>query len=66
MDIPQIEDEVLHLSSNERAVLLQKLVLSFGTPPAKELRADWLAEAALSRLLKSVGEAADARQKGAK
>ena len=45
MDLQNIESEVLHLSREERAKLMQKLVLSFDPPDTEELRADWLSEA---------------------
>lgn len=45
MDLQKIENEALHLPKDERASLIQKLVLSFDTPTAQELREDWLLEA---------------------
>lgn len=45
MDVRQIEDEALHLPKEERAALIQKLVLSLDTPTPEELRQTWLAEA---------------------
>jgi putative addiction module component (TIGR02574 family) len=45
MDLQNIESEALHLTREERAKLMQKLVLSFDTPDPEELRADWLSEA---------------------
>ncbi|TBV04047.1 addiction module protein [Phytopseudomonas dryadis] len=47
MNLQKIEAEALHLSKGERTILLQKLLLSLDSPPAEELRKDWLAEAAL-------------------
>lgn len=44
-DLQKIEDEVLQLPKEERAHLIQRLVLSLDTPSVEELRADWLAEA---------------------
>lgn len=46
MNLQKIEEEALHLSKEERAELIQKLLLSIDTPSANELREDWLAEAA--------------------
>ncbi|WP_416138236.1 addiction module protein [Halomonas sp. HK25] len=45
MDLQQLEDEALHLPKEERARLIQRLVLSLDSPSADELRADWLVEA---------------------
>jgi len=45
MNLQKIEAEALHLSREERTVLLQKLLLSLDSP--EELRIDWLAESAL-------------------
>ena len=45
MDLQKIENEVLHLPKSDRALLIQKLVLSFDTPTPQELREDWLLEA---------------------
>lgn len=45
MNLQKIENEALHLPKSERATLIQKLVLSFDTPTAEELREDWLLEA---------------------
>lgn len=45
MDLQTIEDEALHLSKEERARLIQRLVLSLESPSEKELRSDWLLEA---------------------
>ena len=45
MKLQKIEDEILHLPKEERAALIQKLVLSFDTPSPIELREDWLSEA---------------------
>lgn len=45
MNFQKIEDEALHLSKEERAQLIQRLILSLDTPSAEELRADWLLEA---------------------
>ncbi len=46
MNLQKIEDEALHLPKDERAKLLQKLVLSFDFPDPAELKEEWLAEAA--------------------
>ncbi len=45
MNLKQIEDEVLHLSEEERADLAQKLLLSLDTLSENEIREDWLVEA---------------------
>lgn len=45
MAFQKIEDEALHLPREQRAELIQKLVLSLDTPTMEELREDWLAEA---------------------
>ncbi|CDM41219.1 addiction module protein [Ectopseudomonas oleovorans] len=47
MNLQKIEAEVLHLSRQERAVLIQKLVLSLDNPSPEELREDWLSESQL-------------------
>ncbi len=45
MNLKQIEDEVLHLSEEERAELAQKLLLSLDAPTVDEIEEDWLIEA---------------------
>ncbi len=45
MDLQTLEAEALHLPKEERARLIQRLVLSLDAPSAQELRADWLNEA---------------------
>ena len=45
MDLQRIEDEALHLPKEERAQLVQRLVLSLESPSREELRSDWLFEA---------------------
>ncbi|MDO8908415.1 MAG: addiction module protein [Pseudohongiella sp.] len=45
MNLEKIEDEALHLPKDERAKLVQRLVLSLESPSDEELRADWLIEA---------------------
>lgn len=45
MNLKQIEDEALHLPKEERAHLIQRLVLSLDSPSEEELRTDWLFEA---------------------
>lgn len=45
MDLQRIEDEALHLPKEERAQLIQRLVLSLESPSDEELRSDWLLEA---------------------
>ena len=45
MNLRKIEDEALHLPKEERARLVQRLVLSLESPSEEELRSDWLLEA---------------------
>lgn len=45
MELQKIEDAALHLPEDQRAHLIQRLVLSLDAPSADELRADWSAEA---------------------
>jgi putative addiction module component (TIGR02574 family) len=45
MNLQKIETEDLHLSKEDRAQLIQKLVLSLDSPTPEVLRPDWLAEA---------------------
>lgn len=45
MNLQKIEDEALHLPKEERAQLVQRLVLSLESPSEDELRTDWLLEA---------------------
>jgi len=45
MNLKQIEDEVLHLTEEERAELAQKLLLSLDVPTEEEIEQDWLVEA---------------------
>lgn len=45
MNLKQIEDEVLHLSEEERAELAQKLLLILDAPTVEEIEQDWLVEA---------------------
>lgn len=45
MDLQKIEDEALHLPKEERAQLIQRLVLSLESSSDEELRSDWLLEA---------------------
>lgn len=45
MNLQRIEDEALHLPKEERAQLIQRLVLSLDAPSEEELRSDWLLEA---------------------
>ena len=45
MNIQKIENEALHLPREERAQLIQRLVLSLESPSEEELRSDWLLEA---------------------
>ena len=42
MNLKEIEEEVLHLSENERAELAQKLLISLDSPSEDEISADWL------------------------
>lgn len=45
MKLKQIEDDILHLSEEERAELAQKLLLSIDSPSESEIAEDWLVEA---------------------
>ena len=45
MNLQRVEDEALHLTKEERAHLVQRLVLSLEFPSKEELRSDWLHEA---------------------
>lgn len=45
MDRRQIEEEALHLSKEDRAQLIQRLVSSLDSPTPEELKAEWLEEA---------------------
>jgi putative addiction module component (TIGR02574 family) len=45
MNLQRIEDEALHLPKEERALLIQRLVLSLESPSEEELKSDWLLEA---------------------
>lgn len=45
MNLQKIEEEALHLSKEERAQLIQRLVLSLDFPSDQELSSDWLLEA---------------------
>ncbi len=45
MNLQRIEKEALHLPKEERAQLIQRLVLSLESPSEEELRSDWLIEA---------------------
>jgi|TARA_R110000796_G_scaffold224943_1_gene341262 putative addiction module component (TIGR02574 family) len=45
MSLQKIENEALHLPKEERAKLIQRLVLSLDSPSEDELRSDWLLEA---------------------
>lgn len=45
MNLQRIENEALHLPKEERAQLIQRLVLSLESPSEEELRSDWLFEA---------------------
>ena len=45
MSLQKIQDEALHLPKEERAQLVQRLVLSLESPSKEELRSDWLLEA---------------------
>jgi putative addiction module component (TIGR02574 family) len=45
MNLKQIEDEVLHLSLEERAGLAQKLLLSLEVASEEEIENDWMSEA---------------------
>lgn len=45
MNLQRIEQEALHLPKEDRAQLVQRLVLSLDSPSEDELRSDWLLEA---------------------
>ncbi|MGP3790900.1 addiction module protein [Pseudomonas sp. B392_1p] len=45
MNLQKTEEEALHLSKEERAQLIQRLVLSLDSPSDQELSSDWLLEA---------------------
>lgn len=45
MNLEQIENEVLHLSEEERAHLAQKLILSLEALNDEDLGSEWLVEA---------------------
>lgn len=45
MNLKKIEDEALHLPREQRAQLIQRLVLSLESPSEEELMSDWLLEA---------------------
>ena len=45
MNLREIQDEALHLPENERAELVQKLLLSLDTPSDDEMAENWLVEA---------------------
>ena len=45
MNLQRIEQEALHLTKEERARLIQRLLLSLESPAEEELRNDWLLEA---------------------
>jgi hypothetical protein len=45
LNFQNIADEALNLPKEQRASLIQKLLLSLDTPPRGELREDWLCEA---------------------
>ena len=45
MSLQKIENKVLELPKEERAQLIQRLVLSLESPSEDELKSDWLLEA---------------------
>lgn len=45
MKLKQIEDDILHLSEEERAELAQKLLPSLDSSSEREIAEDWLVEA---------------------
>lgn len=45
MDRQKIEDEALHLSKEDRDLLIRRLVLSLDSPTPEDLRSEWLNEA---------------------
>lgn len=45
MKLEEIKNEALHLPEDERAELVQKLLISLDSPDENEIAADWLLEA---------------------
>lgn len=45
MELKKIESEAMHLSAEDRAYLIQKLVESIDSPSADELKSEWLSVA---------------------
>lgn len=45
MKLHTIENDVMHLSRQDRARLIRKLIISLDAPSEQELQAEWLAEA---------------------
>lgn len=45
MELKKIENEAMHLSAEDRAHLIQKLVESIDSPSADELKSEWLSVA---------------------
>ena len=45
MNLKQLQDQALHLSEDERAELVQKLLISLDSPSEAEVAEDWLLEA---------------------
>lgn len=45
MELKKLEDEALHLSSEDRAKLIHRLVQSLDEPSKEELNMQWLDEA---------------------
>jgi len=45
MELKKIENEAMHLSAEDRARLIQKLVQSIDSPSVDELKSEWLSVA---------------------
>lgn len=45
MELKKIENEAMHLSAEDRAHLIQKLVQSIDSPSVDELKSEWLSVA---------------------
>ena len=45
MNLKEIEKEALYLAESERAMLVQKLLISLDTPHEAEMEQEWLATA---------------------
>lgn len=49
MNLQQVEYEALHLPFEERAELVQKILVSLDSPPEGDFSEDWLFEAKVRR-----------------